>query len=443
MRSSNRNNNHLKSDADKTKKKYFCLLFVCIFGVIAVIFVLVHSTNRTPATLTPTELYPLKCTYNGSFTETQSIKALTNCTNKYAEYSVGKRNSYVVLYNYVTSSKRFNCEESVTYVTHADFTFLDNLGPLLEKWNGPISLAMHAPGTDFYKTVESIAYLRRCTSQVAELVTFHLFFLEDHAPNEIPHPSFIANMTYNCSTNPPFENVDRKDMYVSKHSLIYPINVGRNVARVSAETYYVFTSDIELYPSPNVIPQFLNLIAACDYKMLPYKPVVFVLHIFEIEKGYDVPTNKTDLIRLLKRGTVIRFHQNICSVCHTIPEFDEWAQANETSELQIFTLGKRTGKYYHWEPIYIGTNAEPLYDERLSWEGMKDKVVQGYELCLRNYTFFVLDNAFLVHKPGIKKSDPEKNKWRKRFVEYNDKLIEQVIIPSINKNYKNLNGCQL
>ncbi|KAK5646122.1 hypothetical protein RI129_004586 [Pyrocoelia pectoralis] len=434
----------ITENSHKRRKKLLIFFTVFVFGVIAFIFVVAHSATGLTAKLGPS-LYPLNsCTYNGSISEVQSIiKNSTNCRNNYSKYKVGKRNTYDILYNYVISSKRFDCEESITYVTHADYTFLDNLQPLLEKWNGPISLALHAPGTDFYKTVESIAYLRSCSSLVSELTTFHLYFLEDHAPSEIPQPSFIANMTYDCSTEPPFRNVDRKDMYVSKHNLIYPINVGRNVARIAAETYYVFTSDIELYPSPNIIPQFLNLIAGCDYKMMPYKPVVFVLHIFEIEKGYEVPTNKTDLINLLRRGVVIPFHKSICSECHTIPQFDEWQKMKETDTLQVFTMGKRTGKYYHWEPIYIGSNEEPLYDERLSWEGMKDKVVQGYELCLRNYTFLILDNAFLVHKPGIKKLNPEKNKWRKKFIDENDKLIDQVIIPGINKNYKNIKGCKL
>jgi len=30
----------------------------------------------------------------------------------------------------------------------------------------------------------------------------------------------------------------------------------------------------------------------------------------------------------------------------------------------------------HWEPIYIGTHADPHYDERLSWEGKSDKMPQ-------------------------------------------------------------------
>ena len=38
--------------------------------------------------------------------------------------------------------------------------------------------------------------------------------------------------------------------------------------------------------------------------------------------------------------------------------------------------GKREKPYHRWEPIYIGTNEEPTYDERLTWEGRSDKMVQ-------------------------------------------------------------------
>ena len=45
-----------------------------------------------------------------------------------------------------------------------------------------------------------------------------------------------------------------------------------------------------------------------------------------------------------------------------------------------------------------GTNAEPWYDERLSWEGRSDKMDQALKLCLLDYDFFILDNAFLIHR---------------------------------------------
>ena len=38
--------------------------------------------------------------------------------------------------------------------------------------------------------------------------------------------------------------------YRSINNLTYPVNVGRNIARQSATSHFVFPSDIELYPSP-------------------------------------------------------------------------------------------------------------------------------------------------------------------------------------------------
>lgn len=40
---------------------------------------------------------------------------------------------------------------------------------------------------------------------------------------------------------------------------------------------------------------------------------------------------------------------------------------------------KREKPYTGWEPIYIGTKEEPLYYEKLSWEGFLDKMLQVSE----------------------------------------------------------------
>lgn len=51
-------------------------------------------------------------------------------------------------------------------------------------------------------------------------------------------------------------------------------------------------------------------------------------------------------------------------------------EQQENCDMEITTTAKRTGPFMHWEPIYIGTNKEPFYDERLSWEGKSDKMTQ-------------------------------------------------------------------
>ena len=43
-------------------------------------------------------------------------------------------------------------------------------------------------------------------------------------------------------------------------SLTQPFEYFRNIARETAQTHYVFPSDLELYPSPGLIPSFLKMV---------------------------------------------------------------------------------------------------------------------------------------------------------------------------------------
>ena len=186
--------------------------------------------------------------------------------------------------------------------------------------------------------------------------------------------------------------------YKKKLNLDYPVNVARNVARITAATHFVFPSDIELYPSPNLITDFLAMIRRNDVQLRRSPPRVFVNSIFEIAENHTLPNNKSHLVELLKSGVVLPFHKTVCPQCHKIPKDLEWPKAELKPDMNIFYIGKRIHPYQHWEPIYIGTNEEPLYDERLTWEGRSDKMAQGYKLCLLNYEFHILDNAFLIHR---------------------------------------------
>ncbi|KOC67874.1 N-acetyllactosaminide beta-1,3-N-acetylglucosaminyltransferase [Habropoda laboriosa] len=370
-----------------------------------------------------------------------SLKEAVPCNEKSMQPRRAQRGDYWVLYNYVPMSMAVRCWESVTYTTHADYTFLDNLEPLLERWRAPISIAMHAPGTDFAATLDAIKYSRNCgSSLISQLVTFHVFFSSKHVPKLVPPPEKVMSDTYNCSLGPPWVNVTFSKMYKNEKKLLYPVNVGRNIARESAPTYYVFASDIELYPNPNLPAMFLEMIRRRDQVALYNpNPKVFVLSIFEVDGKSQPPNNKTRLIQMLKAGTAIPFHKKLCSGCHNVPRSKEWQQAPETDDLHVFHVGKRTGSFVHWEPIFIGSNNDPLYDERLSWEGKSDKMTQGYALCVLNYDFLILDNAFLVHRPGIKifKKDPH----REMLTAKTNALIKKIIVPELKILYGTRKGC--
>ncbi|KAL7741561.1 hypothetical protein ACLKA6_019335 [Drosophila palustris] len=244
--------------------------------------------------------------------------------------------------NYIRASHGdLRCCSTVTYTTHGDYRYLENVVPLLERWRAPVSLALYAPGLDFRPTVMSILWLRECD----------------------PQP------------------------------------------RNAALTHFVLASDIELYPSPGLAIGFLQMLSRNPDLLKSRKNIVYPLNIFEVHKTVAVPNTKSKLQYLLAKGHAQSFHIRLCAACHSGPRLQEWINSmNSSNTIQVFHVSKRTAQYNYWEPIYIGTIHDPPYDERFTWEGMWDKLTQAYALCVLDYEFRTLDNAFLVHKPGIKRS---------------------------------------
>lgn len=116
----------------------------------------------------------------------EKVQEITRCMDVDLQPAIKQRGNFWVLYNYVLAEKTFHCYESVTYTTQSDYSFLDNLIPLVERWKGPISVALYAPGEDFHVTVDSIAYLRNCeTPLIKKYVTFHIFFEAEHTPKQV------------------------------------------------------------------------------------------------------------------------------------------------------------------------------------------------------------------------------------------------------------------
>lgn len=66
-------------------------------------------------------------------------------------------------------------------------------------------------------------------------------------------------------------------------------------------------------------------------------------------------------------------------------------------------------------------------------------VFQCNAMCLLDYEFHVLDNAFLVHRPGIKKS--HKNPKRDKLSKESSKLMRKTIEPELEALYGRRSGC--
>ncbi|XP_022821529.1 beta-1,4-glucuronyltransferase 1-like [Spodoptera litura] len=373
-----------------------------------------------------------------------ALKAILGCKDKDFFPETLQRGEYWVLKNYVRANHGpVQCYETITATTHCGFEFLDNLVPLVERWMAPISLAIHAPGTDMLPSVNSIRYLRDCSGHdlVQQFVTFHIFFSNKHIPENIPNADELLKTPYDCALPAPYA-VNSSSTYKEKMNLLYPVNVGRNIARAAALTHFLLPLDIELYPSPFLVPQFLNMIARNEPPLsTSNKPRVFPLSLFEIDKQYSPPQTKLELQGMLKNKTAIPFHKYVCPTCHNIPRGNEWMAKPETPLMEVFYVGKREKKYSHWEPIFIGTHADAYYDDRLSWEGKKDKMTQAYIFCAKDYEFMILSNAFLVHKPGIKyyKANPKRDKYAAK----QGSFVNNVIKKELKKIFGSKPGCVL
>lgn len=64
----------------------------------------------------------------------ERVRTLLNCFEHDYNQQTLQRGDFWVLQNYVRAEHgELRCHESITYTTHADYTFLDNLVPLLER----------------------------------------------------------------------------------------------------------------------------------------------------------------------------------------------------------------------------------------------------------------------------------------------------------------------
>ena len=108
------------------------------------------------------------------------------CHDINSTFSYTQRGSFWIMNHYVQGERKIRCNESITYTTHGDVTFLDNIVPLSERWDGPLSVAVYTPGTDYDIALNSIAYLRQCTGpSIQDRVSFHLVLDERHFPKNI------------------------------------------------------------------------------------------------------------------------------------------------------------------------------------------------------------------------------------------------------------------
>ena len=69
----------------------------------------------------------------------------------------------------------------------------------------------------------------------------------------------------------------------------------------------------------------------------------------------------------------VTYVQRLCYTCHGLPYINNWLDANETSDFNVFHIAKRQGLDAQWQPLYIVTNEHPCLEERFVARGSKSK----------------------------------------------------------------------
>lgn len=390
---------------------------------------------------------------NNSKVPVNIVRLVTKCQDRGRQLSIRERGDFLVFHNVIPAAKEYLCHESITLATQGDYTFLDNLERLVTRWNGPISVSLYAPGDDFNATLLSVAYMRQCQNElIKDYVTFHLLYDRQHYPKNLGSRIYDIIAQYDdpidCDSFevPPYYNIKRSDMYKTKQNLTYPINVARNVAIQESQTHYILAADMELIPSEGIIDNFLGMIAR-DYEDwdtsalmqidISDKKEVYAIALMEVTADSKVPETKTQLQAMYDDKKAFFFAQKVCIACQGIPKRNSWINATVTEGLHVFVTAKRRGSFERWEPVYIGTRADPLFDERVTWEGTTNKMIQAFVMCLLDYDFHVLDNAFFVHRPGIKKKSSQTKKDKHEMAA----LITKTIAPELLSIYGKRKGC--
>ncbi|XP_026724825.1 uncharacterized protein LOC113491848 [Trichoplusia ni] len=414
----------------------------------------------------------------------------------------GSRSHYGVIYNAIRGVAYLNISkiDAVSYVTQSTPEFLYHIVEIAKFWDGPISLAIFVPNYDLDISMQILDHLCHCYPMMAK-VSVHLFFPNRAVPkirtigerklaaitvkpvtispnvtveqllrqrlenyrklNNKTRAEYIQRVRQNKVErmmmklpdkrydvpNLRFEDcsgLEADDIITHRKStlMVYPINVGRNVARNASLTNYFLVSDIEMVPSYNLAPKFLKMIrklmgnekrdSGCVFAK-----TVFVVPLFEVERGEKIPHDKATLIQMIATNRAMYFHQKVCSHCQRFPGLQTWLMREPKEALEPMLIAKREYPYHRWEPLYFGTNKEPWYSEVLSWEGRQDKMTQMLEMCLQQYRMVILDGGFLCHAAA-----PRPKHHRKRAEVTNTQKYMR-IIKWFQKKYEDRFECKL
>ncbi|XP_046394874.1 beta-1,4-glucuronyltransferase 1 [Ischnura elegans] len=359
------------------------------------------------------------------------------------------------MFDFVVVGEQFanlSARFSVCLATQSSLERLHTLAQVAHQWSGPISAAVFAAADEFPLVRSYIRFLRRCYSQVRERVSFHMAFPGERPPTKRRK---VGEMT-NVGDATPWDPLDDDDSGLPKldcrnpeasledllrlrrpetvrwrTKFSYPQNHMRNQARKACQSPYVFLTDVDVIPSTELAEKLDDFLVA--------RPGVgggpghqgangacrglcaFVIPTYELDERVRFPQNKTDLVRLAKKGLARPFHQKVFIFNQFATNFSRWQDEPESPGGFVHVSHNVTNFEFLYEPFYVAADSVPPHDERFMGYGYT-RNTQAYEMFVAGYQFQVLSPIFTCHW-GLqnKRGRPP---WRERQNSQNRKHFE-------------------
>lgn len=247
---------------------------------------------------------------------------------------MGAESAYRVVYYVIQGENVLHANKTITYCSHFTSEFIYYLVEIVVRWEGPISVSVFVPSSDASLTMCLLRRLCKCVPEMSK-VSLHFVFPVEYPPDFAPCDLSLIMPPW-CSV-PSVMLEKNLETFRNKEMLAYPVNVARNVARVTARTTYVLVSDIELMPSKQLVSRFFTMLTKLhdrngnDFRAA-LKLFVYVVPVFEVDSDVTViPEVKSQLLDLYAQSKAIYFHRWVRLHCQRFPGPQRWIQRRHTA----------------------------------------------------------------------------------------------------------------
>ncbi|KAF4517163.1 hypothetical protein B566_EDAN006462, partial [Ephemera danica] len=258
----------------------------------------------------------------------------------------------VVGSRYVQLSEHY----SVCLATQSSLDRLFSLVQVAHQWAGPISASIFISSPDELKIIKLyMKFLIRCYSPVRERVSFHIAIPKDY-------PSFTAESGLSAGLES--ERLEcikpeaslrmllrhrRPEAMRWRVKLPYPQNHMRNLARRNCQTPHVFVTDVDVVPSSK-LAEGLDLFLRTQRCV---EQCAYVIPTYELDERVRFPQNKSELVRLAKKGLARPFHHKVFIYNQFATNFSRWQSEPEVAGEAVHISHNVTNFEFLYEPFYV------------------------------------------------------------------------------------------